>query len=178
MIPVSRRGWLLVAATLLLPLAALAQQKSEYTSTCSGNLADASTACTIQAPAGTSLHTVIRSVFVQCSVQCTISQERDGTAATVSGASVAATIRKVNPNAAWVPASVSSVFKASNVGAGTPIGPEGGIVQSASPAYLVLEGGSIVLERDAAGVRNYTIKPTAGSGTYVVTFLYEQRASL
>jgi hypothetical protein len=142
----------------------------DYSATCTGTLTGAGTACTIQIPASNTRWVIIRTAFVQCSAGCTVTQERDGAAATTTSV----TKRKTNPNATWVAASTANIYQDSNVGAGTPVGPTS-ISVGASPSYLSIPGKGLVLEKASLIPQNYTIKLAAGSGTYTINFDYEER---
>jgi hypothetical protein len=160
---------LLVAFVFVMAIAH-AQRTHDYGATCTGTLTGAGTSCTIQIAASNTRWVIIRSAFVQCTAGCVVTQERDGAAASATSV----TKRKTNPNATWVAASTANIYQDSNVGVGTPVGPTS-ITVGSSPSYLSIPGKGLVLEKGSLIAQNYTIKLAAGSGTYTISFDYEER---
>lgn len=163
----------LLAAVWLLasPPAAAQGYPHEYQATCSGTDAGAGQTCTLQLPAAAARFVVNIRAYVQCADACSISQTRDGSAA----ANTAVTVRKLNPNAAWVATPVAEVYSDSDVGSGTATGPAT-VAIPASPGYMILDAAGTILEAAAAGVRNYNVTVTL-TGDYEVTFFWEERAN-
>ncbi len=159
----------LALLAFLLPAAQGQGLPHEYEATCSGSDTGSGVTCTLQLAASAARWVRVKSIFIQCSTNCDVTQTRDGTAATAT----AATIRKVNPSASWIAAPVAAVYSASNVGAGTPIGPTT-LTVAATPAYQVLDGSSILMEAGAASVQNYNLKVTC-TCNFVVTNHWEER---
>lgn len=166
---------------LLAPLALLllvwaapaaAQRIHEYDATCSGSLSGAGTTCTIQIPASATRWVLLKKVFVQTSVAATVSQDRDGGAATGSGVS----IRRKNPNGSWVATPVATVYQAANTGAGTAVGPPA-LALSASPSFLTMDLDGVVLEKSAGAAQNYSVRLGTMTGSYTITIAWEERTN-
>lgn len=146
---------------------------SEYYIEREVTLAGTAEVITIQIPAASARYLRMKLAQIWCStgsVECTI--ERDGTAATTT----ALTVKKVNPNAAWVPTSIASAFHTSNVGAGTQVGTKQ-TAYSSTPG-LVLNMTPTVLEKASAAVRNLTIRTASYTGTVRISVMWEERANL
>lgn len=118
------------------------------------------TVCTIQQQASGSNKVRIIWAEVSCASACTISQARNGTAAT--GTPV--TVRSVNPDRTDV--ATATVWKDSNVGSGTPLRPAASVL--AGITHMDLDG--LFLIGDGA-TKNYTIT-TSGSAT--ITLKWEE----
>ena len=120
-------------------------------------------AVTVQQVANSNRILHFKTAYVECTVACTVTVERNGSAAT----STEATPTPVN---ATSEAAVSKAFVASNVGSGTAI----------SPAYSVAANGSIVLDMTAVYLYtavttdNVSIKIASASGNYKVLIQYEE----
>jgi len=79
-------------------------------------LPNAAAVVTVQQPATGAARVVFDKALIYCSVACTVTPERDGTAATTTAQSVVALSH-------GSPASVTTAFVSSNVGTGTQVGP-------------------------------------------------------
>lgn len=145
----------------------------EYTATCTGTLSGSGTTATIQLPASSAAWVLVKTVFVQSTAQVALTQERDGTAATAT----AATIRKRNPNAYWTSTvtPAASVYCGSNVGVGTPAGTP--MTVPVLPSFVVFDAEGTILEKAATGVRTYSVKLGTMTGDYTITFAWVERSN-
>lgn len=146
---------------------------SEYYIDREVTLAGTAEVVTVQIPAASTRFLRCKVAQVWCSTgSVDVTVERDGAAATTTSV----TPKKVNPNAAWVQASIASAFHTSNVGAGTQVG----IKQTAYSGGqgLVLDMTPTVLEKASAAVRNLTIRTASYTGTVRILILWEERVNL
>jgi hypothetical protein len=147
----------------LVPLLCVAQPWS-YTYSYSAALVGTPAIVTIQLPSGTGYpeKTIIfKGVSVYCSVECAFTVERDGTAATATGATVGSLNRST-------PAPYALAFSASNVGAGTTLS-----------AQTVPAGGTMPLDLAWKKLtntgENVTVRTASVTGTVKITFQWEER---
>jgi hypothetical protein len=130
------------------------------------SLSSAGTTLTLQQPstAGAGRQITLESATVYCSVACSITQAMNGAAAT----STAGTLTPISP--AMKPA-YSSVFTASNVGAGTAIG---GIIHLGAGQTIVLDLSQITIGAGLANA-NYSISIGSLTGTVNITLIEVER---
>lgn len=146
---------------LLLLALALPAFAQEYAATEQVTLAGAAEAFTVQQPATGARQVRFRGAYVACSAACTITLERNGTAATTTSATPA----QINPDLASPSKAVA--FTGSNVGVGTVIA-----------NYGIAAGGFITI--DLTGMRfigngtgqNLTLRTNSITGTvqFVIKF--------
>lgn len=124
----------LLFALFAIALGCIAQPtRYEYVVHYTYSLSSAAAVTTLQQPSTGGKRVEFKTAYVECSVACTVTVERDGTAATAT----ALTPTKVN---AFAPTAAFNAFRNSDVGSGTAL----------SPAYSVPAGGSIAI--DLSGV--------------------------
>lgn len=126
--------------------------------------APSSSACvvTVQQPASGAKRVKLIGAKVYSSAATTVTQERNGTAATAT----AATVGKVNDTAS-TPAAVVAAFTASDVGVGTVITKD----NVAAGATLSFDMTNVFLMGDGT-TKNYTFRTgTIASGTVYITIL-------
>jgi len=133
-----------------------------YIATCSATLSGAGTACTIQQPATGANNVRLMYAQVYCSVACTVTQERNGTAATATSA----TVKRVNPDR--TDAITAVVYSASDVGVGTAF------------VDKTLVAGTTVIKLDgvyllgSGTAKNYTVRVASMTGTVAIAFEWEE----
>lgn len=135
-----------------------------YSAQCDMTLSAAAGACTIQQPASGSNKVRLISATIYCAVDCSLTQRRDGTAATATAATVEALTNKSDTAKA-------TVFSASNVGAGSvavkPLTITAGIetnIPYPNTVYLIGDGTT----------KNYTWSVGSMTGQYKVTVIWEE----
>ncbi len=154
---------LLLLLALALPLVA---QTPSYTATKTTTLSSAAEAITIQAPgaAGTRPTKLITltGASVNCSVACTVTVERDGTAATT-------TALTVSPLDYHYPAAQAVAFSASNVGSAT----------ATLASYPIVAGATVLIDLSTkqllSGGDNLTIRTNSITGTVVINFAWTEK---
>jgi len=157
----------------LILAAGLSLRADEYTLSDTEVLSGTATAITIQQTASVNTNVKVVGVYVYCSVACTVTLERSGTAATTTLTAPVAT----SPGYA---ATTLTGYINSNVGAGTVVGQAGGYPVAAG-SYLALRflgadgSSSVNLRRGAAD--NFTVKVAAISGTAKLLIDYRQEAN-
>ena len=133
-------------------------------------LAAAPAVTTVQVPANTARWVVFREAYVWCSVDCTVTVERDGTAATATSLPV----KKLNPGATWVATPSSTAFRTSDVGAGTVVSPK---IYVTANTQQVIDLAKFVFESGRDAVQNLTIRTTSITGTARTAITFEERAA-
>jgi hypothetical protein len=149
---------------------ALAQQTYRFSATTGDvSLSAAGTTATIQQPATNQSQVELEQAVVYCSVNCSITQAANGTAA----ANTAGTVRALLPTQLAVPIPVN-FFTASDVGAGTA---QGGIIHVVGPGTVVIcfnvscgATQSIRLNTGQGAAANYSITIGSITGTANITF--------
>ena len=140
----------------------------EYTASKTITLAGATGALTIQQPASGARRVRLISAYVECSVDCTVTVERDGAAAT----GTALTPAKVSPTnpAGTVPAAKAEVYHTSDVGAGTDLTtaitltPLEGLTLDLRGIYLIGDGAA----------KNVTIRSSSITGDFSASVRWEE----
>ena len=127
-------------------------------------------ATTVQVPANTARWVVFRAAYVWCSVDCTVTIERDGTAATAT----ALAVKKLNPAASWVATPSSAAFRSSDVGVGTVVSPK---INITANTQQVIDLSKFVFEASRNAVQNLTIRTTSITGTARTAITFEERAA-
>lgn len=141
-------------------------------------LSGAGTSLTIQQPATNGNTITLEGATVYCSVACTVSQSRNGTAATatllnqtISGtlATGSAGVSSIPPTQPQTP-SAALIYNASNVGTGISVGPP-----------IVVNIGTVQIDLSKVGLNtgstanNYTISVSSISGTANITLIWSER---
>jgi hypothetical protein len=122
---------------------------------------------TIQQPASGSKRVRFISAYVYCSAGCTVTQSRNGTAAT----STSLTVGKINPEST-PNGPTATAWHTSNVGSGTSIG--GNLTLDSTNAYqAILDLDGIYMMDDGTAI-NYTIAVSATSGTNRIVIKWEE----
>lgn len=155
-----------IAALAALPAAADTYRYSATTDDVS--LSAAATTLTIQLPAATSAgapSVTLESFTVYCSVDCSVTQAYNGTAASATSASAT----PIPPNTTR--AAKATAWKASNVGAGTAIG---GIIHVPAGATVIIQVPSVVVN-GAGTAGNYSVTVGAITGTANITGIWAER---
>lgn len=149
---------------------AQAQQTIRYSATTGDVSITSGTAATVQQPATNGTDVLIEQIVVYCSVNCSVTQAANGTAATSTAGSISPLLpAPTNNNAA------ATFWTSSNVGSGTA---QGGITHIPGGATAILclarscgNGGDILIGYGAGTTSNYTLTiAAAGSGTGNITF--------
>jgi len=145
----------------VLALFAISAQAQERYSVTTGDVAltGTGTTLTIQQPAAPIRTGNFETATVYCSVACNVTQSVNGTAATTT----AGTFVPLTPTATG---SLLAAFTASNVGAGTAIGP---IVHLGAGQTVVLDLSKLILARTAGA--NYSISISSITGTANITVI-------
>lgn len=152
---------------LLLPLFFLPCFAQEYAVTKTTTLAGAAEVITVQQPATGARQVTFRSFYIDCSVACTISLERNGSAAT----STTLAVNNINPGEG---AATTTAWSSSNVGTGTVLA-----------KYNINAGGSMTV--DLTGIyfnqgnplgtaTNLTIRTSSITGTVDIIVRYWEKA--
>lgn len=127
------------------------------------SLSGAAEAVTIQLPAAASKRVYLQSALIYCSAACTVSQERNGSAAT--GTAFAA----VGLNTTATPA--AALYHTSNSTGGAVL-PK---IEVATGQQMVLDLSANLFTRGASGVQNYTVRTNAITGTARIGFIWGER---
>lgn len=144
----------------LLSLCAFAQRQGTYAIEQKTVLSGAAEVVTVQLPSTATARSVgFHEASVYCSVQCEITFERDGTAATTT----AITVQKVNSSDATATA---TAFRSSNVGTSTVIGRD--IVAAGTTAAYDLRDKGLL-----AG-QNFTIRTASITGTVIISVKWQE----
>lgn len=160
---------MLRAFALLLVTAGLYAQPrtlATYTATCTLSVSGSAKACTVQQPASGARTVQFLTAYVHSTVAVSLTQERDGTAATANEVTEAA----INPTEGGTP--VANGFTDSNVGVGTVI--------AGSSTIKVPADGTIVLDladiqlRGSGTAKNYTIRTSAVTGTVTIVIKWQE----
>lgn len=161
---------ILLSLTLWATVMVAQQLQHQYLVEHEAVLAASSAATTVQVPANTARWVVFRAAYVWCSVDCTVTVERDGTAATAT----ALAVKKLNPAASWVATPSSVAFRSSDVGAGTVVSPK---IYIAANSQEVIDLSKFVFESGRGTVQNLTIRTTSITGTARTAITFEERAA-
>jgi hypothetical protein len=149
--------------TLLVCFAGFAFAQADYVALYEASLTSAASVVTVQAPASSAAR-IVRFVgaYIYCSVQCDVSLERDGTAATAT----ALTPVGVSSQA---PAAKTKAFRSSDVGVGTVIG-----------KYTVPAGGTQVIDLTSVVIagagtgKNLTLRTASITGTARISIQFRE----
>lgn len=133
-----------------------------YISTCTVTLSSAATACTIQQPATGANNVRLMYAQVYCSVACTATQERNGTAATAT----AGTVKRVNPDR--TDTITANIFSASDVGVGTAF-----VVKPLVAGTTIVKLDGIYLIGNGTA-KNYTVRIASMTGDVAIAFEWEE----
>lgn len=158
-----------IAATLLLLAgAAFGQPRllNSYTATCVLSLSSSSKACTLQQPATGARTVQLVSAYVHSTAAISITQERDGTAASATAATEVA----VNPSETAT--ATVTAFTDSNVGVGTVIAGTDSVKIAANSA-VVLDLEDIQMRGNGTG-KNYSIRTSSGTATVTVVLKWRE----
>ena len=137
-----------------------------YTATCTLSVSGAEKACTVQQPASGARTVQFVSAYVHSTVAVSLTQERNGTAATATAVTEAA----LNPDISETNA--ANAFTDSDVGAGTVVaGSES--IKVAADSYVVLDLQDIQM-RGAGTAKNYTIRTSAVTGTVTIVIVWRE----
>lgn len=132
------------------------------------SLSGAAEVVTIQqrAPASSNRFVDFKTAYIDCSVACTVTLERNGTFASTT----ALTIANVNPGET---ATTVTAYSASNVGTGTVIQ----VVSIQAGGYLVfgLDNPSINLKSQGGTSENFTLRTSSITGTVHITINWTER---
>jgi len=134
-----------------------------YAATWETTLSASSGVLTIQLPAGANKRVYLQSANFWCSAACTITQERNGTAAT---ATVLATVPL---NTTGTPTAV--VYSASNVGVGSGLPKIDLSAGNGSYADLSFS----TFQKNSPTVQNYTLRTSVMTGTVRLSILWGER---
>lgn len=153
--------------TLLLVLVIFAQLMSgadpAYIYYKTTSLSGAAEKVTIQQPSSAARNVRFKSASVYCSVACTVTMSRDGTAATTTAGTVVAL-------SADYRTAKATVFHTSNVGAGTTLFSQ--VIAAGSTFVFDLNG----IELDQSNTaRNFTIATDSITGTATIAVKWEER---
>jgi hypothetical protein len=131
------------------------------------SLTSAGTTFTIQQPASNGKLITLEAATVYCSAACSATQTQNGTGAT-------ATAGTVNPILPWSAVPVATVWTASNVGTGVPVG---GILQIAGGAGTdrTFDLHNIVLGPGGGTGSNYSIVIASTTATVNITLVWNER---
>ena len=156
---------------ILAIIPAFAQSQGVRWSATTGDvvLAGAATTATVQQPATGGNQVYIDQIVVYCSVDCSITQAVNGTAASAT----AGTVRAIMPtplNTAFV----HTFWTASNVGSGTA---QGGIIHLPGGSTVAIclspscgAGGQVIMGTGGGTAVNYSLAIASLTGTVNVTF--------
>lgn len=135
-----------------------------FSAACDMTLSGAVGSCTIQQPATGANKVRLISASIYCSVACTVTQNRNGTAATTTAASV----RDVNGKGV---ANTANVFTNSNVGAGSiAVDP----IQFQATIETGLGYENTVYLVGSGTTNNYTWTSSSITGNFKVTVMWEE----
>ena len=140
---------------------------NSYLATCTLTLSANSKACTIQQPASGARDTQLVSAYIYSTVALTVTQERNGTAASAT----AVTPTALNPE--QVAAATAAVYEASNVGSGTVLGGSAATIAIPATSGVTLELEDIQL-RGNGTTKNYTIRTSSATGTVTIILKFRQ----
>lgn len=147
-----------LAALLLLASCGFAQN---YVVTKQTSLSGAAEVITVQQPATGSRQVSFKSAFVDCSVACTVTLERNGTAATATTLAV----RNVNPGEL---AASAVAFSSSNVGTGTVLGTASLVAGGA----VIFDLTGINFAQGSVANNNLTIRTSSITGTVDISISF------
>lgn len=140
----------------------LGQLRRYYSATCNATLSSAATACTVQQPASGAQNVRLVRAQVYCSVACSITQERNGTAATAT----AVTIKLVNPDK--TDAATAKAWSASDVGVGTALST---LPLPAGLSSITFDGVYLI---GSGTAKNYTIRTNSITGDVTIVIQWEE----
>lgn len=123
---------------------------------------------TIQKPASGSRSVRLVSALVYCSVECTVTQSRNGTAATTT--TLTSSIKGNNPESAST--SNLTAYHTSNVGAGTAIG--GTVTVFAGAPGVSLDLSKIKMYGDGTAINYSLAVASSTSGTLRITLMWDE----
>ncbi len=127
---------------------------------------------TVQQPATGARTTLFVSVYAECTVECTVTFERDGTAATETTLTPA-NVNTANRISSSIQSADATAFRSSDVGVGTVLGPAGGYTVAAND-WRVFNVQGKVLAGDGTG-KNFTIRmASASAGTLTVVVKWRE----
>lgn len=127
-------------------------------------LSSAAEVITVQQPAASSRILDFKSAYVDCSVTCTVTLERNGSPAS----STALTILNVNPGESTA---VSTGWSSSNVGTGTVIN----VISIGAGGSQVFDLSGIYITNNNNTGSNFTVRTSSISGTVHITIKYTER---
>jgi hypothetical protein len=153
----------LIVGSIFSVLAAFSQDYANFIATKSTALTATAEVITIQQPASSAKFVRFKGAYVACSVACTVTLERNGTAATST------TLAPVKANPQSATAATAKAWSASNVGVGTVLS-----------VYPIAAGGSIVIDLSdhvfnaASTAQNLTLRTNAITGTAYITIQWTE----
>ena len=130
------------------------------------SLSGAASTVTVQQPASGARTVYIKSVYVYCSVACTFTLERNGTAAS-STSLTPVSMSANNPTVA------ATAWRTSNVGAGTTISPTYR-VGAGDYEFLAFTLGDMVLAGTGT-TKNFTVRTNSITGTAEIEIVWEEQ---
>jgi hypothetical protein len=148
-------------AFLLFPVLAYAQVAFVAQKTTS--LSGAAEVITIQQPASNSKNVELKSAYIDCSVACTVTLERNGNPASTTETTVVA----VNPGEGTATA---KAYYSSNVGTGTVVS----VSTLAAGSFLVFDLSGMTFTRTNQGL-NFTLRTSSITGTVNITIKWTER---
>ncbi len=153
---------LLLLLAIALPLAA---QTPTYTATQTTSLSSAAEVITIQAPGAANTRPTklitLAGVSVYCSVACTVTIERDGTAATTTALTPASLDYHF-------PVALATTYHSSNVGTGT-------VLSSYAIAAMATAVIDLSSKQLLSGGDNLTLRTSSITGTVVINLQWTER---
>ncbi len=149
---------LLTAAPALAQISYVAQKTT--------SLSGAAEVITVQqkAPASTNRVVNFKTAYIDCSVACTATLERNGTFAS----STTLTPLNVNPSETTATA---TAWSGSNVGTGTVIQ----VASISAGGYLVFDISNVVLQAQDGTGANFTLRTSSITGTVHITIIWTER---
>ncbi len=158
----------LIAGLALCAAALHAQPRvlNTFTATCTLSVSGSAKACTVQQPASGARNVQLVAAYVHSTVAVSLTQERNGTAATTT----AVTEASVNPELNVT--NTVNGFTDSDVGVGTVIAGSASIKVPAD-GYVVLDLQDIQM-RGAGTTKNYTIRTSAVTGTVTIVITWRE----
>lgn len=127
-------------------------------------LSSAAEVITVQQPAASSRILDFKSAYVDCSVTCTVTLERNGSPAS----STALVILNINPNESTA---ASTGWSASNVGTGTVLS----VVSIPASGSIIFDLSGIGLLANNSTGQNLSIRTSSITGTVHITVKYTER---
>lgn len=161
------RSWIKAVLLVLISLTLQAQSNTfdiTFSTTKATTLSGTAETLTVQHAAATTRSARFISMYMYCSVACTVTVERSGTAATTT----ANTIVNVNPSNGAAATTTCTAYNASNVGTGTVIN----VYNIAAGGYLSLDGSTFQLP--AGILDNVSMRTSSITGNVVLQAVWRE----